>query len=104
MSFEDFSIFSSGGHFVKGSLTSCAILVEGIIGNIHVKLFQTWTDLWFRRCCSGLELRVSNENLIFLFLSQNICCGTQKNHLNGSFERPKHMLKLMGRKIFTILH
>ena len=26
--------------------------------------------------------------------------GTQKNHLN---EHPKHMLKLMGKKIFTFL-
>ena len=25
------------------------------------------------------------------------------NRLNGSFEYPKHMLKLMGKKIFTIL-
>ena len=32
--------------------------------------------------------------------------GTQKNHLNKtiSFKHPKHMLKLMGKKIFTILH
>ena len=32
--------------------------------------------------------------------------GTQKNRLNdldGSFEHPKHMLKVMGKKIFTIL-
>ena len=26
-------------------------------------------------CVSGLQLRVRNENLIFLFLNQNICCG-----------------------------
>ena len=25
------------------------------------------------------------------------------SHLDGSFEHPKHMLKLMGKKIFTIL-
>ena len=31
--------------------------------------------------------------------------GTQKNCLNETvfFEHPKHMLKLMGKKIFTIL-
>ena len=54
---------------------------------------------------SGLKLRVRNENLIFLFLSQNICCGYSKepSQLDGSFENPKHMLKLMGKKIFTIL-
>ena len=27
---------------------------------------------------SGLELRVRNENLIFLFLNQNVCCGYSK--------------------------
>ena len=36
--FKDFSIFSPGGHFVQQSRTICAILVEGIMGNIHVKL------------------------------------------------------------------
>ena len=30
--------------------------------------------------------------------------GTQKNrHRDGSFEHPKHMLKLMGKLIITIL-
>ena len=38
--FKDFSIFSSVGHFVQQIRTICAILVEGIMGNIHVKLFQ----------------------------------------------------------------
>ena len=38
MLFKDFSIFSPGGQFVQQSRTICAILVEGIIGNIHVKL------------------------------------------------------------------
>ena len=27
---------------------------------------------------SGLKLRVRTKNLIFLFLSQNICCGYSK--------------------------
>ena len=47
-----------------------------------------------------------NENLIFLFLNQNICCGYSKepSQWDGSFEHPKHMLKLMGKKIFTVLH
>ena len=41
----------------------------------------------------------------FLFLNQNICCGYSKepSHWDGSFEHPKHMLKLVGKKIFTIL-
>ena len=32
-------IFSSGSHFVWLSGIVCTILVEGIIGDIHVKLF-----------------------------------------------------------------
>ena len=54
---------------------------------------------------AGLKLRLRNENLIFLFLNQNICCGYSKepSQRDGSFEHPKHMLKLMGKKIFTIL-
>ena len=32
-------ILSSGGHFVGRSGTVCVILVEGIMGDIHVKLF-----------------------------------------------------------------
>ena len=48
---------------------------------------------------------MSNENLIFLFLNQNVCCGYSKepSQWDGSFEHPKHMLELMGKKIFTIL-
>ena len=43
---------------------------------------------------------------IFLFLKRNICCGYSKepSQWDGSFEHPKHMLKLMGKKILTILH
>ena len=56
-----------------------------------------------------------NENLFFLFLNQNICCGYSKepsrwdgyskepSRWDGSFEHPYHMLKLMGKKIFTFL-
>ena len=40
MSFKGFSIFNSGGHFVKQSGTILAILVEGHSRNIPVKLFQ----------------------------------------------------------------
>ena len=52
-----------------------------------------------------LKLRMCNEKLIFLFLNQNICCGYSKepSHRGGSFEHPKHMLRLKGKKIFTIL-
>ena len=46
-----------------------------------------------------------NEKLIFLFFNHNICCGyTEEPSLyDSSFEHLKHMLKLKGKKIFTIL-
>ena len=46
-----------------------------------------------------------NRKIIFLFLNQNIHCGYSKepSRWDGSFEHPKHMLKIMGKKIFTIL-
>ena len=39
MSFKIFLIWSSGGPLVQRSRTICAILVEGIMGNIPVKLY-----------------------------------------------------------------
>ena len=53
-----------------------------------------------------LKLRVRINRLIFLLFNQNICCGYSKepSQWDGSFEHPKHMLKCMGKKIFTILH
>ena len=39
MLLKEFSIFSFGGHFVQWSGIICAICLEGIMGNIHVKLF-----------------------------------------------------------------
>ena len=46
------------------------------------------------------------KEIIFSFLNQNICCGYSKeaSHRDASFEHPKQMLKLMVKKIFTILH
>ena len=42
---------------------------------------------------------------MFLNLNQNICCGYSKepSQWDGSFEHPKQMLKLMDKKILTIL-
>ena len=55
---------------------------------------------------SGLQIRVHIEKFFFLVLIQNICCGYSKepSQLDGPFEHPKHMFKLMGKKIITILH
>ena len=45
------------------------------------------------------------KNLTFLLLNQNICFGYSKepSHWEGSFVHPKHMLKLVGKKIVKIL-
>ena len=43
--------------------------------------------------------------LFSLFLIQNLCCGYSKepSQWDGSFEHPKHIFILMGKKIITIL-
>ena len=40
----------------------------------------------------------------FLIFKGNIFCGYSKepSRCDGSFERPKHMLKIIGKKIFAI--
>ena len=54
---------------------------------------------------AGLQIRVCNRKLFFLFLNQNICCGCSKepSRRDNSFEHPKHMYKLMDKKIITLL-
>ena len=59
---------------------------------------------YFRNQASGLtdlKLRVRIGKLFSLFLILNICCGYSKepSHCDGSFEHPKHMFELMGKKI-----
>ena len=53
---------------------------------------------------AGLRPLVPNKKIFFLFLNQNICCRCSKelSQLDGSIEHPKHMLKMMGMKIFTL--
>ena len=42
----------------------------------------------------------NNWKLFFLFLNQNICC---LSHRDGSFEYPKHIFKLLDKKIIAFL-
>ena len=44
MSLKRFLIWSTGGPPFQWSGTSYAILNEGIMGNIHVKLYEIWTS------------------------------------------------------------
>ena len=49
MLFKRFLIWSSGNPPVRWSGTIYAMLKEGIMGNIHVKLYGILGQ-WFRRC------------------------------------------------------
>ena len=42
--FKGFLIWSSGGPPVQWSKTIYAILKEGIMGNMHVMLYEIWTS------------------------------------------------------------
>ena len=44
--------------------------------------------------------------IIFFISHPKICCGYSKepSQCDGSFEHPKHMFKLMGKKVIKILH
>ena len=55
---------------------------------------------------SRSSVKSGYRKIIFKLLNQIICCGYSKepSQWDNSFEHPKHMLKLMGRKIFTILY
>ena len=44
MSFKRFLIWSCGGLPVRWSGTVYAIMKEGIMGNIHMKLYEIWTS------------------------------------------------------------
>ena len=60
---------------------------------IFALYFESETVLKFNNLgAPGLKIRVRIGNLFSLFLIYNICCGL-----------PKHMLKLMDKKIITIL-
>ena len=66
---------------------------------------QFLTKFKYLGSCQAFSLRVHTKKLILLFLNQNKCCGYSKepSQWDGSFEQPKHVLKIMGMKIFTIL-
>ena len=51
-----------------------------------------------------LHIRVFNLFFFILFLNKNICCGYSKepSQWDGAFEHPKHMFKLVGKKITII--
>ena len=72
-----------------------------------------WHESWFQQTNAQckieinrpLDKKVCNWKLFFLFPNQSLCCGYSKepSQQDGSFEHPKHMFKLVSKKIFTIL-
>ena len=62
--------------------------------------FHSGIDIYLFVVTSRTLVKSVKRNFFFLFLNQTICCGYSKD---GSFEHPKHTLKLMGKKIFTNL-
>ena len=71
---------------------------------LSAPLLSTMADLRKSQTVRAL-VKMCNRKIIFLFLNQNICCGYSKepSQRDGSFEHPKHMLKVIGKKLFTIL-
>ena len=60
MLFKDISVFSSGCHFVQQSGRICAILIEGIIGNIYEKN-NLDLDQWCSRCRFKKKLHTMDD-------------------------------------------
>ena len=57
-------------------------------------------------CDLLVTFRECNWKLYFFFLNQNICCGCSKEPFqwDRSFEHPKHMFKLINKKIIIFLY
>ena len=53
----------------------------------------------------NLGARPLDKGVLSYFSTKNICCGCSKetSHQDSSFECPKQMLKLMDKKIITLL-
>ena len=66
-------------------------------------LFEARNDKYMYH--AGLQIRLRIGKLFSLFLMQNICCGYSKepSQWDGSFEHPKHMFKLLDKKIIKLL-
>ena len=56
-------------------------------------------EIFFFKVGLDYLIRVCNQNLILLFLNQNICCGYSEelSHRDGSYGHPKHTLRLIRK-------
>ena len=86
---------------LKKKMMSLSKISQWSQGSNHmnniIETMPTQELLW----CS----RTFYRKITDLFFNEIICCGYSKepSQWDGSFEHPKHMLKIMGKKIFTIL-
>ena len=89
--FKIFLIRSSGGPPVRCNGTISAILKEGIMGNIHVKLYEIWTS-GSRRSCP-----LKNK-----FMDGRTMDGWTKAHHNSSakINKSKHFSVINLPQIF----
>ena len=103
--------FSVGsGHVTFGAYGSSYYNVGTIIINGFSEHWLYENDLIFlneiNSICAMQQLQdfkskeCHNRKITFLFLNHNICCEDSRD---SSFKHPKHMLKIMCKKIFTIL-
>ena len=95
-------------HNLSGAFTSCILNHMKEDGDSN-HILDCQAPLCSCACMfSKVILRrhlVHTKKITFLCLNQNIFCGCSKEPSQrvGSFKHPKHMLKLMGKKILTNL-
>ena len=76
--FKDFSIFSSGGHFVYWSGTILATLVETHLGNIPVKSESHWLKSFRLVDCFGFNGPLRQYFSLYRAVSQREGEGEEK--------------------------
>ena len=94
----------------------CSPSGSEMIPLIYTNVDENRPELQFNKdckCCSGIyvlkHLQASRQECVienyFSYSSTQTCCGYLKEPSQGdsSFEHPKHMFKLMDKKIISIL-
>ena len=89
-------------HILVEKLENLFLITHSYVVACLKNYYKPWRIFLRNSVVSGLKLIVRTQKNIFLFLNQNICCGYSKepSQWDGSFEHTKHMLKLMGKKVY----
>ena len=95
-------VYTQGNWHLVVKHVNLGLMIRRNWNGIHSWRVRRWSHLVKPKFYKNLQdfrwgVRTKTK---FFFLNQNICCGS---HWDGSFEYPKHMFELMGKKIFTIL-